>query len=257
MKPKRLLFLFCMTTLSAAGQDDSLEPIETDRPDQTESPSIVPRGWFQFELGLQRDKGPAVLYTLPTVLSKYGISKKLELRLITENTSVYTKHFTDTFGIEPVRVGFKYNLLQEHGLIPQTSVIAHMGLNRVASKFFKDNTFLAPEFRITMQHTLSQKVGLGYNLGAEWEETNKPPYFIYTLAPGLSFAENWYGYVELFGSIRRGKTPEHNFDGGIAYTITPNMRADLSAGVGITRNSFDHYIAVGFSFRFPVQSKRS
>jgi hypothetical protein len=151
-----------------------------------------------------------------------------------------------------VRLGFKYNLFQEKGLRPQTSLIAHAGFNRAASKYFRNYTFLAPEFRFTMQHTLTSKLGLGYNLGAEWEETNAPPVWIYTFAPGFDITEKWYAYVELFGSIRRHERPEHNADGGIAYNFSANMRADISAGVGLTQNSFAHYIAVGFSFRVPT-----
>lgn len=187
MKHNVLIFLICFVSFQAVAQ----EKIETDRPSETENPTIVPKGWLQFELGLQRElqKGNLPIYTLPTLLSKYGVSKKLELRLITEYTSLYHKHFTDTFGLFPVKLGFKYNLLEEKGMVPQTSVIVHTGFNRLASRYFKDHTFFAPEFRFTMQHTLTDKLSLGYNLGAEWEQTNEPSTFIYTLAPGIELGE--------------------------------------------------------------------
>lgn len=257
MKQAFLLLSILTIGMHALAQEPE-DKIETDRPDQTESPSIVPKGWLQFEAGLNREKSDiGTLYTLPTLLSKYGVSKKFELRLITEYTSLYQNHFTDTFGLMPVRVGFKYNLLEEQGILPQTSIIAHTGFNRLASKHFKGLHFLAPEFRLTMQHTLSDHLSLGYNLGAEWEETGKQPDWIYTLAPGFSWAENWYAYVELFGSFKKDEKPEHNFDGGIAYHLSDHMRADLSAGTGLFNSPLKHYVALGFSFRLPARRRRS
>src|SRR4051812_23805093 len=98
MKRYLFIFLFCFGNSIVFAQEP-LEKIETDRPDQTESPAIVPKRWFQFESGVIREAyAYNTLYTLPTLLSKYGVSKKLELRLITEYTSLYQNHFTDTFG---------------------------------------------------------------------------------------------------------------------------------------------------------------
>jgi hypothetical protein len=252
MKHGFIASLVCFLWMTATAQER--DKIETDRPNQTESPSIVPKGWLQVELGIQRElyAGSVPLYTLPTVLLKYGVSKKFELRLITEYTTSYHQHFTDTFGLSPIKVGFKYNLLTEKGFLPQTAVIVHSGFNRLASKYFKGYTFFAPQFRFTMQHTLTDKIDLGYNLGAEWESTNEKPDWIYTLAPGMELGENWYAYLELFGCIRKDEMPEHNMDAGISYHLTKDMRADVSGGIGLTKNALDHYIAVGFSFRLPA-----
>jgi hypothetical protein len=242
-----VVFLFS-SAITAIAQ----EKIETDRPDQTETPFTVPKGWWQFEVGLTKEKlSYGSLYTLPTILSKYGVSEKFELRLITGYTSHYTTKFTDTFGLSPVQVGFKLGLVEEQGIIPKISFIAHTGLSRLASKYYRGSSFFAPNFRFTMQHSLSDRVGLGYNLGAEWGDTRDNPIWIYTLAPGFNIGENWYAYIEAFGYIQSRKYAEHNFDGGIAYFLTDNTKLDLSAGVGLINSSLKHYIAAGFSFRIP------
>ena len=51
MKHYIIIGLLCLVSTMAVAQ----EKIETDWPDQTESPSIVPNGWIQFEIGLQRE----------------------------------------------------------------------------------------------------------------------------------------------------------------------------------------------------------
>jgi hypothetical protein len=250
---------FCiafLVSVSASAQDQQ-DKIETDRPNESQSPTIVPKGWLQFEAGFRRELNQVglPLYTLPSLLSKYGVSKKLELRLLTEYASFYHKHLTDTFGLEPVTIGVKYNLLEEKGLRPQTSVVVQTGLNRLASEYYKGYTFFAPEFRFAMEHTLSDKIKLGYNLGAEWEQTNEPATFIYTLVPSFELGEKWQTYIELYGFIQKGELPEHNIDAGFAYTISNNTRADISAGMGLSKDALDHYIAIGFSFRVPASKK--
>jgi hypothetical protein len=109
--------------------------------------------------------------------------------------------------------------------------------------------FYAPEFRFTMQHTLSDKFSLGYNLGSEWDGFTAAPTFIYTLTTGYAISEKMGSYVELFGFGPQKDKANHNFDGGITYLINHNFMLDLSSGVGLTANAPDYYIAFGFSYR--------
>jgi len=51
-----------------------------------------------------------------------------------------------------------------------------------------------------MQHTLSKRFTLGYNLGYEWDGESSNPNFIYTLTTGITITEKLGGYVEVFGN---------------------------------------------------------
>ncbi len=98
-------------TLMALAQD---EKMETDRPGETESVFTVPKNWFQFEAGLniQETTSTDKEYLLPTLLSKYGLTKRFELRLIT--TIKKEKGDGSSFtGFEPVEIGGKWNLWEE------------------------------------------------------------------------------------------------------------------------------------------------
>ncbi len=77
-----LMVLFSSFNCAIAQEDK----IETDRPDETESPNIVAKKWLQFEGGFTSQKNDESNreYLLPTLLTKYGLSKRIELRLITE-----------------------------------------------------------------------------------------------------------------------------------------------------------------------------
>lgn len=254
---KRLSALFFLLTPFFLFAQNT-EKIETDRPDQTESPFTVPHKWVQIEAGMVRESlgSKTSSWTTPTILWKYGFSKKAELRIITEyNTVRFGNMFTDTTGFQPLQVGFKLNLCEEKGIIPKTSLIAHTGLNKLGSKFFRPLSFFAPNFRFTMQNSIAENVGIGYNLGAEWEDTNTPPVWIYTFAPGFNLSEKWYAYIEAFGFIQKGEAAQHNIDGGIAYNINNNVKLDLSGGPGISKESSKWYINIGGSFRFALKRK--
>ncbi len=232
-----------------------VEKIDTDRPDQTESAVLVPKKWLQFEIGFSKQVNNAAEneFQHPTLLSKYGISKRIEFRLITTvqtNTDISNPLIKQSnSGLTPVEIGAKIALWEEKKLLPKTSLIFHVGIPKLASNYFQVD-HLAPNFRFTMQHSLTKKIGLGYNVGAEWDGVNKEATWIYTFAPGINLNEKWYGYIEAFGFISKQNNPEHSLDGGIAYYINPNFKIDLSSGFGISKAAPDWYIAVGGSIRF-------
>ena len=238
----------------ADGQET--ERMETDRPDQTESPFIVPAKWLQFETGFNFEKNHPGAHTFvyPTLLSKYGVSKRLELRMITSLLSVneYTGNHNEVVnGIEPVQLGFKLAMCEEKGLVPKTSLIAHVAIPQFASTKLHAEK-LAPNFVFTMQHTITKWFAVGYNLGAEWDGFSNTPAWIYRVSPGFNIGEKWYAYAEMFGFIQKNETANHNIDGGIAYYLNNNIKLDLSAGKGLSAASISYYVAIGASFRFSL-----
>ncbi|MBL0183577.1 MAG: transporter [Chitinophagaceae bacterium] len=245
-----ILLLLCFS--SAVAQ---VEKIDTDRPDQTESAVLVPKKWVQLEFGLSKQENKPGDYEFqhPTLLSKYGISKRIEFRLI---TTLSTNHFYNDqlvtqkeSGLEPVEVGAKIALWEEKKWIPKTSFIFHFAIPKLASKEFRADK-LAPNFRFTMQNSITDNIAIGYNLGAEWDGYSNEATWIYTFAPGFNIGKKWYGYIEAFGFISKQNEPEHSLDGGIAYYVTPDLKIDLSSGFGISNAAPDWYIAFGWSVRF-------
>ncbi|MEP6615264.1 MAG: transporter [Ginsengibacter sp.] len=255
---KKIIWIFFqfifITTVKA-----QVEPIDTDRPDQTESVFLVPDQWMQFEFGLAITHVTSEVSELlvPTLLSRYGISKKVELRLLTSYTS--TSHLlipTGTVyerGFTPVEIGTKVALLQPGHFLPQVSLIAQVGIPGLSSPKYKINK-PSVALVLALQNELSENFALGYNLGAEWDGIdNSSPSYIYTLSPGLNFGKRWYGYIETFGSFRKHEAAQHNIDGGVAYYISNNSKIDFSSGFGVSPVSPDWYVSVGFSTRFKLK----
>jgi hypothetical protein len=258
---KYFIFLCLFMPITLIAQQSGR--METDRPDQTESPYLTKKHFLQAEIGFNTEKHNG-LKTLvhPTALWKYGLTTKFELRLTTELETQELPFFISPSigykkerGLLPIEVGGKLLISEEKGLLPKTSLIFHVGLPKVASAFFKASK-LAPNFRFVMQNSINENIGIGYNLGAEWDGESNKPYWIYTFAPGFNLGKKWYGYVEVFGEVRKSEKPAHALDGGIAYYFSDNTKIDFSAGFGISKAAVDHYAAIGFSFRLPVKAKK-
>src|SRR5437762_9327506 len=82
---KQLAFIILIMISIEENLAQDIEPIELDRPDQTETPAIVPVKYFQMENGFAYlyNNEQSRAYTYPSTLMKYGIAKFLDLRVIT------------------------------------------------------------------------------------------------------------------------------------------------------------------------------
>lgn len=248
----KMFFLLIFSLPGIIGIAQQTGRMETDRPDQTESPYITKTKFIQAEIGFNvvKDNGLTTIVH-PTVLWKYGVSKRFEIRIITEINSQQTSLLNSqskkyTTGLLPVKAGGKLSLWEEKGWLPKTSVIGHVAFPAIASKFYMTSK-LAPEFRFAMQNTLTNNISLGYNLGAEWDGETNNPAFVYTFGPGFNLGKNGYMYVELFGDITHDAS-SHNFDAGFAYYTSDNVKLDISSGINL-QDGKQYYISLGVSFR--------
>ena len=246
---KLLMNLLLLSTVTVKAQD--LLPIQTDRPDQTETPFLVPEGFFQIESGFNYENTDVTTRTFvyPTILAKYGVNDHFEWRLIFNYGSIEHSGARAT-GIDPIAVGFKAALWEAKGIIPKASFIGHLNVPFLASKNFR-GSFYATNFRFTLQHQITEKFTFSYNLGSEWDGLSAEPTFIYTFSGGYSFSPKLGCYVEVYGFTPQQHFPDHRADGGIMFVPGPDFQIDLSGGLGITPLNNDYYyVSLGFSKRF-------
>ena len=255
MAKKIILFLALFgSCMVIRAQEEKIDP---ERPDQSESPDLVQKNIFQAEFGFNKNNNSGKDYDLlyPTTLFKYGL-KKIELRLEAAFMSSYEHLIPNPqweTGLAPVSLGFKVNLSKERNIFPKTSFIAGFGIPVFASKVFRAD-HIAPSFKLVMQHTLSEHADLSYNLGAEWDGFSKTPDWLYTLSQNFSFGENWNSFIEVYGSVRKGESPQHNIDTGVGYCLSNNTKVDFSFGSGISKAAPKSFVALGFSFRIKTNS---
>lgn len=232
----------------------AMDPIKADRPDQSESSFLVPKGYFQVEMGFSiTDTDPGFIYAYPAGLWKYGLTDNFELRLITNYITIQKEPNPDVSGFLPLAAGFKAKLSEQKGVLPKMSFLGHLRLPGVVSEEF-ETTYLAPDLRLAFDHIISDMFSVGYNVGLVWDGEDPEPFVIYTLTTGVAISKR----LGIFGEVY-GATPQRDsedlplyVDAGLTYLIGNNFLLDVSASQGITDNAPLSYVSAGFSYRFKL-----
>lgn len=237
------LTIFLLFPLFAFSQSQGR--IETDRPDQTECPFIVKKGYIQAEIGFNRATSENLF---PTSLVKYGLSKRFELRYV----SVLAQEPGKETRFRTEAVGFKWALMQPSGWKPRTSIIVHYNWDHQNRDFSEKNLrgHSIGDVVFTMQNDLNKRFGVGYNLGTELH-SNGSFEGIYRVAPNMLIGKKGYAYVEVFGRFPASEFADHSYDAGFAYYLNEDVKLDVSAGQSFTRPE-EYYFALGISFRLRI-----
>ena len=265
MKLSRLILVVCIFLFLynvKAQETETLGILITDRPDATESPTVIPRGFLQIETGGFYEKGEdsglkIENYTYNTTLLRYGLLKNVELRVgwdisKTEFSSELADDnpdFLSLNGFSPLLTGVKIGIAEEKGWLPEIGFLGHIYLPFTASSDYKPET-TGVDFRFSFAHTLSNKSAIAYNLGAAWRDDSPEANYEYTIAYGYSITDNFGIYTELYGDFPENNKANHLWDAGITYLITDNLQLDATVGSGITDGQ-DILLSAGASIRLP------
>lgn len=250
---KLILTLLTFQVLLCATAQEK-ERIETDRPNESELADLVPKRYFQIESGVYGEKISASANEIihPHTLLRYGIGERIELRLLTNFSTLREKMISSdkiTTGLEPVSPGVKISLLKQKNIIPSTSLLLHAGIPSLASKDFKAK-HLAPEIRVLMENSLSDNIELTYNAGLQWDGFEKDPTWLYTISPGFDIGDRFEAFIEAYGYFNKYEAAQHTIDGGIEFFINKDFAVDICSGFGLNKSASGFFITFGGSIRF-------
>ncbi len=233
----------------------------TDRPDQTDSPFIIPPGYFQLEMGglfvnEEFSRGGTDFdfdtLSLAATLVRIGITPALEFRIngeFTQETLTYNRFVRRNSGLSGIAAGAKIKLTEEKGWLPESAFLVELELP-VGHEEFRPSE-VQPAMRFTAAHTFSEALSLGYNLGGAWDLDTRNATLLYTTSLGVSFAEKWGMFYELFGDFNSDAENRHSFDLGGTYLLHRNVQLDAAAGYGLNEAADDWFFLVGMTFRLP------
>ena len=249
--------------------------IETDRPDFTESPNVVPKGALQIETGfiLENDKqifcGTSEVHrniTVNTTLLRFCLSERVELRLnwansnsnvevqtnptlvsCTDNIGNYRRD-TSFSGFSTSFIGFKSNLYKNDKL--SIGFLGHLYIPELASGDFSkvDGQKVAPEFLIPLTYDITNRFGIAMQYGLSWDGFTPNPTTSYTLALGYGITEKLSAYVEPYGFLTNAGEELHLINGGFTYLINDDFQIDLTGGFGLNEAAPDNFVNCGASF---------
>jgi len=143
-------------------------PIVTDRPTDSGSPELVPPKAFQVGLGyeftrLDAPSGRTDTQEAPDLLARFGINETVEARLTATGWTFKNLETGSESGFNDLRLGVKVALAEERGRRPQMALLADVSLPVGAVGFTDD--YGIPKLLLLATHTLSERLGLTWNLG--------------------------------------------------------------------------------------------
>lgn len=254
------ILLFPLLFLSLFATAQTTPELITDRPDQTESSSVVPHKFLQIETGFLLENKSSDLfkhksYAYNSTLLRYGLLQNFELRLgvdyLSDRFEMKNQDITNKIsGFGPLYTGFKVNIAEEDGWKPEIAFLGGVALPFTAKKAYKPS-HVSADMRFAFTHTLSERLSLGYNLGAEWGDESAGPLYFYSLALGIELTDNLGIFAESYGRLNPEGEPENMVDAGFTYLILQNFQVDLSGGIGLNDNAIDNFISLGLTLRIP------
>ena len=226
----------------------SAQELVTDRPDQTESSSTIPKRSLQIESGItieRQSKDDMLSFLLPTTLLRYGLTEKIELRLgeqIMYNT--LEKSSKEYFGLSDLELGAKFQILKNESGNSEIAFLSHLVVPTGSNNF--SNEKVGTINKLAISHSINNRLDFGYNIGYDYFGKGIGN-LTYSAALGIGVTDKIGTYVELFGEIPEFEDFEASFDSGVTYLIKKNLQLDFSFGIGITERI--DYLALGVSWR--------
>ncbi len=246
------------------------EPMVTDRPDFTESTSVVPFGHLQLENGYtytyDDESGRRVSnQTFPETLARVGILEDWELRIgwiggsLTEelfkeknDAGRTVRRETHDDAATDMTVGFKRHLVAQEGLRPEFGVIGELSLPTGGRTTTSDD--VDPQVKLLWSYELPADFSLSGNLNFGLPTSDGKRFFQTSASVSLGYAiTHQIGmYVEYFGFYPNDRWTDcaHTANGGFTCQLTDNLQFDIRSGVGLNEEADDFFAGGGLSVRF-------
>lgn len=228
-------FFLAGTTFSqVAPQNDPLKELNGDLSDETEETTLLDKGEIQFEF--------AYLHTAfisgiqPSIfqgLIKYGLFKRLELRLLIEEGYGRDKYIEETVqSTAPLAVSTKISLLKKHPILPDITLVAYLKLP-FTSRTSEQLPYWSPNVSLAFQHKFGDKWKLEYNAGMQQEAYSTDWGEFANASLHFKVTDKAEVFAQYYGQYQSGEDPQHNAGGGLFYQFNNNVGVYCAAGSSI------------------------
>lgn len=234
-----------------------VRPLEADRPDVTESPITVDKGYWQIEMSTAewtQDKTDGVTtrgwgFGLANV--KYGITQRDDLQIGFNTYSTEKSGDTKTNGFGDVIVRWKHNFLGiDDGSAWAVAVLPYV---KVPTGTDFSNDEWEGGFVVPVGVPLTERVGLGFQVEPAYlfnDDTTEHEFAVgHTLALAADLGGAFGGYVEYVG-VAAESDYLAAVSAGLTYDVNNHFRLDLGTQIGINDAAEDARVFTGLTYRF-------
>lgn len=226
-------------------------PIATDRPAITNSSVVVPSGSVQVENGFQATTASGQrAFDGPESLVALGLTDATELRFTVP----------DYIGAD-VGSGFGDLALGVKQQIGHTadgfdvSVIVFLnfptGAKAVSSHGYDPGLQLPWSRKISENWTAAGMLSMYWLTQSGDRNLTGESTFLFD----RQLTGSWDAFAEYAGDFPERGEPRQLLHAGTAYKLGPFQQLDLHVGAGLSRAAVDHFIGIGYSFRFQARRK--
>ena len=244
------------------------ERIETERHDFTQSAKTVGRHVAQIESGyiyFYKDENGEIeqAHATPEILLRLGLSDDIEFRLRWNYVWKFRDEDDDLYGGQDLRWGFKLQVTEQEGLLPESAVdlrfTAPVGAEvwttgRVEYGFDYIYGWEFAEFWSIYGSTGYWNNGLGdFSLLPEEPQGENFGVWSQSVALGVELTERSTMFNEFFALSSNGLPDNFTlaaYNIGVDYYFTHNFVGDVRVGMGLTDDTDDFFFGVGGGYRF-------
>jgi hypothetical protein len=225
----------------------------TDRPDFTESTSVVGKGVVQIENGFTVERNPhGSNLSGPELLMRVGLSHFLEWRIggdgfLSERTSEGERYA----GFSDLEVGVKLRLLEQGRYRPALSLIPIVSIPLGTSRFSSGD--YDPTLKVALGKHLAKNFSLGANVNFSSLTAPEGRFLQTAWSASLSheLGRGFGGYWEAFGFTpwEKGGSTAWIANTGITRSLGRNAQIDVRVGKRLTDSGPGWFWGMGVAVR--------
>jgi hypothetical protein len=223
--------------------------LSADRPGAGTGSEVLDKGYIQWETGFEclHTLGAHML-TMPTSLFRFGVHKRVELRMEYTGVLMAVDHpdgdprtaDEHLYAPSPLCLGTKILLCDHYGgaleqkWIPRTALLCNLGLP--ISKSLATDLPVSGSINLLFENEVTNWFSVGYDVGAHWLEWKPEPDVFASLSLNFQPTEQWGCFIENFNYFGFLPSAAQNtvynvfLDFGITYSPHPRVQLDVNAG---------------------------
>lgn len=217
------------------------DPLNSDRPDQSEGPFVLACGMVQVESGTLLEEAGGTSVVQNTML-RFGINGSTEARLLID-----AGYDGSRWGFYPVGLSLKQKLVRPKGPRPDVALVGYVYLHPLATAEHRDAT-LSSTWVVAAENALGERFSVTYTAGGSFNDIDPVPTAIITTQGLFRPRPDVAVFAEYFGHFGNGIL--NGADAGIMYHPMPQIMLDVAGAAMHTAGGWGGYVTVGMCWRF-------
>lgn len=226
-------------------------PIVTDRPSVANSSVVVPVGSIQFENGfLETSSQAQSIVDAPETEARFGVASRTELRFTLPD---YFHNLSSTGGAGTGFGDFAFGIKEQLGpTLGGFDVSAIVFLSFPTGAHAVSSGGYDPGLQVPWSRALSAKWTAAGMFSMYWltQGGTRNPTGEATFLIDRQLTGPWDAFVEYAGRFPENGGPQHLLHFGTSLKVAKQQQIDFHAGVGLSSAAVNHFIGIGYSFRF-------